>query len=154
VTLLWLAAAASWLPWALIAARLLADLALGLFTPAGHSWSQSPFVAPVCDALVLQFGWPHWEGGHFVGGWLTARVGSIFPWLAFMGCTLVAAGWRLLWLAEEGRLRYGPPAIAASILLPPLAAVLIFRDSRWRYEAAEARLETDRQEALSRLKER
>ena len=43
----------------------------------GHSFATSPFASPVVDALVVQFGWPHWEGAvHGIGATLT---GSLEP---------------------------------------------------------------------------
>jgi hypothetical protein len=149
-TALWLVASLLWLPWALLALRLLLDLAM-FATPYGHGWNTSPYAPPVLDALVMQYHLPVRDGWRLVGGWFTARIGSMYPWCALAGCLLTALGWRLYWLAEEGRLRHGAVPIALSTLCPPLAAWLMFGDARRRYFAAERRLAADRLDAQHRL---
>jgi hypothetical protein len=155
VTLLWLLAGMLWLPWALLALRLLLDLLLGVtpgLTHLGHAWAASPYSPPVVDLLILNYRLPHFdEHKHFIHGWFTARMGSMYAWAALAGCALTAAGWRLYWIGEEGLLRHGARAIAASVLVPPLASVLMYRDAQLRYRAAEAELAGARQDALRRL---
>lgn len=149
-TALWLLASLLWLPWALLALRLLLDLAL-FATPYGHSWSSSPYLAPVCEALIIAFRWPQWDGLRPYGGYLVLRAGSVFVWCALAGCALGALGWRLYWLAEEGRLRHGSLPIVISSLCPPLAVWLMYGDARRRYYAAERKLAADRIDAQHRL---
>lgn len=149
-TALWILAALLWLPWALLALRLGIDLAL-FATPYGHSLDLSPYAGPVLDALVVHARWPQWDGLRPHGGYFTASLGSLYPWSAVLGCALTALGWRLYWLAEEGRLRHGALPIGLSIAVPPLACWLMYGDARRRYFAAERQLAADRLDALHRL---
>jgi hypothetical protein len=154
VTLVWLFAALLWLPWGMLVLRLALDLLLGLIPGVahlGHSWSASPYVQPVFDALSVRCGWPQWEHSRLAAGWFTARIGSVYPWAALASCALTGAGWRLYWIAEEGLLRHGPRAMVLSTLLPPLASLLMYRDAQLRYRAAEADLAGARQDALRRM---
>lgn len=149
-TALWLLASLLWLPWALLALRLLLDLALAA-TPYGHGWSTSPYASPVLDAIVVQSRLPQLDGWRPAGGYFTAHIGSMFPWCALAGCLLTALGWRIYWLGEEGRLRHGPLPVALSTLCPPLATWLMYGDARRRYFTAERKLAADRLDALHRL---
>jgi hypothetical protein len=152
-TIFWLIGTLLWLPWALLVLRLALDLAL-LATPWGHSWNNSAYAGPVADMLLVQFRWPDLVGWHLAGGYFIARVGSLYPWCALAGCALTALGWRLYWINEEGLLNYGPGAIAASILLPPLAPLMMYRDARRRYFQSEAQLAAARVDAQRRMERR
>jgi len=149
----WLLAAVLWLPWALLALRLGLDLAL-VATPWGHTFAHSPYAGAVFDALLVQFRWPEWYHWHLAGGFFNARIGSLYPWCALAGCVLTALGWRLYWINEEGLLSASRGQIAASIILPPLASFIMYRDARQRYLRAERQLAADRLDAQRRLERR
>jgi hypothetical protein len=149
-TLLWLLAALLWAPWALLVLRWLLDLAL-VATPLGHSFAASSFTGPVLDLLLVQFRWPEWYNGHLVGGYFIARIGSLYPWCALAACGLTALGWRLYWINEEGLIDASAGLVALSILVPPVAPLLMYRDARRRFLRAERELAAARLDAQRRL---
>lgn len=122
VTILWCLAALLWLPWALLAVRLIIDLALG--TP----WNESGFVQPVLMGL-----WPRY-------GWLDWRIASWFPIAALLGMGLSYAGWRLYWWNEDGISTRPPLTVALSIIFPVAAPFVMWRDAVNRHRGREAAL--------------
>jgi hypothetical protein len=123
VTITWCLAALLWTPWALIALRLLVELALG--TP----FSQSAYVAPALMGLWPSYSWWSWH------------VVSWYPICALLGIGLSAAGWRLYWWNEDGISTRPAQVVALSILCPLLAPCIMWRDARARHQARQAGLQ-------------
>ena len=132
VTITWLLAALLWAPWALVALRLVIDLALG--TPL----SQSLYTAPALMGI-----WPGYS-------WLSWRIVSWYPICAVLGMALCAAGWRLYWWNEDYRLTQSPLVVAVSVLLPVLAPFIMWRDAVARHRARQAGLHAAAADALRR----
>jgi hypothetical protein len=122
VTIVWCLAALLWAPWALVALRLLIDLALGV--PLTHSAYTAPALMGV---------WPGYS-------WLSWRIVSWYPISAVLGMGLCAAGWRVYWWFEEGVLARPARVVLLSILVPVLTPFIMWRDALARHRARQALL--------------
>ena len=133
ITIIWCLAALCWLPWALIFLRWLIDLALGA------SIAGSYFTRPALLGI-----WP-------VYGWLRPwAIVSVWPLCALLGMALSAVGWRIYWREQDGRLTRPASLVALSIILPPIAPLIMYQDARRRYAQREADLEGAVEDARER----
>lgn len=132
ITILWCVATVCWLPWFALLVRLLVDLG------SGRSWDQTYFTVPALIGI-----WPKY-------GWLDWRIVSLWPLAALAGMALSAIGWRLYWREQDGLLTRPAWLVTCSIVVPPLAPLVMLADARRRHLARNAALE----EAVSDARER
>ena len=142
VTILWIVAAVCWLPWFALAIRLIVDIA------AGTPWDYSNFVRPALMGIWPDIGLGLWPLER-LARW---RIVSLYPVSAFIGVVLVAAGWRVYWREQDGLLTRPAWLVTLSILVPPLAPLLMWGDARRRHLARETQLEADVREARERIR--
>jgi len=141
ITILWILAAVCWTPWLLLVLRLAVDLAMGV------GWDASLYVKPALGILAPapSLGlWPPWR-------WFSWYVISVWPWGALLGVLLSAAGWRLYWFEQEGRLTRSAGIVALTIIAPLFAPFVMWTDSKHRHVEKEQRLEHEVQDARQRL---
>jgi small-conductance mechanosensitive channel len=104
-------------------------------TPLSYSEYLNPALVPV---------WP-------TMGWLRWSILSWWPILALLAMALTYLGWRLFWFAQDWVPSHTRAQVAASVLVPPLALVLAYRDARLRHLRSNARLELDVEEARAEV---
>jgi hypothetical protein len=119
VTSLWVFAAVLWLGWALIALRLLID------TLGGVDFGSNPLFY-----TVFVPAWPKLLS-HPFGPW---DFYSWWPLAALSAMGLVALGWRLYWLNENGLLYRPAWMITLSVLFPLIAPFLMLGDAQRRHK--------------------
>lgn len=141
VTVLWIVAAVCWLPWFALLVRLIIDIA------GGTPWDYSNFVRPALMGIWPQIGLGLWPLERLTR-W---QIVSLYPVCAFLGVALVAAGWRIYWREQDGRLTRPAGLVALSIIVPPLAPFLMWGDARRRHRERETALEAGVQDARDRL---
>ena len=131
--ILWGLASLMWLPWAAVAVRFVVDLASG--TPFSRSQFLNSALAPV---------WPRTS-------WLDWHIVSWVPLFALAAFGLAYAGWRLFWWERDWQRGYSGWLVSLSILVPPVALILLYRDARRRFRQRNAELQAAADEARERL---
>ena len=126
ITILWCLGALFWLPWLLMLLRYIVDLALGT------AWNESDYLVYVLGGVRPQY--------RVLGPW---TIASFIPLGALFGSLLTALGWRLYWQDVEGMVTRPAWFIWLSILVPPLAPLVMWRDARARYLRKESELAAD-----------
>jgi hypothetical protein len=134
-TLLWSLASVIWLPWFLVFARLLVDLALG--TPL----TESEYLNPALVGMWPVLGWTQWG----VISWL--------PIFALLAMGLVYIGWRFFWWADDWLPSYRTGTVVLTILIPPATLPLLLRDARHRFRQRNRGLQAGVDDALERVDE-
>jgi len=119
---LWSAATLMWIPWFAVLVRFMVDLA------NGTAWADSQYLNP-----ALIFVWP-------LRGWLHWGIVSWVPLVGVLAMLVVYIGWRFFWWEQDWRSSYSTSTVALSILVPPLALILLYRDARRRFTLRNAEL--------------
>lgn len=131
--ILWTIATLLWLPWFTALVRFLVDLVMGVAP------TESAFINPALVSL-----WP-------VRGWTAWGIVSWAPVAGIVGMLLTYTGWRFFWWADDWRVTYRTPAVVATVLAPPAALVLLYRDARARFRRMNSRLRAAADESLEEL---
>jgi hypothetical protein len=134
VAFLWSFAAILWLPWCATFVRLLIDLATGVPLLSSDYFTQA-FV-------------PFWPVR-----WYLWHVFSWLPVLPLLTAGLVYIGWRYFWWADDWVPSYRTPTVVLTMLVPPVAPFLLFRDARLRFHRRNAKLQVAVDDALDRIDE-
>ena len=140
VTILWLIAALCWLPWFALVIALVVSII------GGTPWDQSNYLQPALMGI-----WPRIGLDPMAPlTWLRWQIISVYPVCAFIGVALSAAGWRIYWREQDGILTRPARLVALSIIVPPVAPVLMWLDARQRWVDREVKLELDVVDARER----
>src|SRR4051812_15888113 len=121
-----------WLPWFAVFVRLIVDLSMGI--PVADSEYFSPALVPAWPTL----------------GWLRWSMVSWLPIVALLAMLLVYVGWRFFWWADDWVPSYRTLQVVATILVPPLALLLLYRDTRARFARRNRSLQNEVDNALDR----
>jgi hypothetical protein len=134
VAILWSLATLMWLPWFAVLVRFIVDLASG--TP----FAVSEYLNPALIGI-----WP-------VRGWASWGIVSWVPILGASSMLMTYIGWRFFWWWDDWKVSYPTLPVVLSVLIPPLALILLYRDARRRFAQRNAELQQavdDARESLS-----
>jgi MFS family permease len=135
IAILWLLSSVMWLPWFALLIRLLVDVAMGA------SFTGSDYFVP-----TLMGPWP-------LRGWLAPwQVVSWYPVSAVTAMALTAFGWRLYWREQDFRLTRPVGLVVFSILVPPIAPLLLLGDVKRRFRIVNSELDGEVEDARQRIR--
>lgn len=139
ITLVWCVAALCWLPWFAVLLRLLLAL---------MGWGDwQDYLRPALVGLYPAIGFGWWPPTR----WLAWSLASLYPVAALIGIALSALGWRVYRWEQDGILSRPGWLVGLSIIVPPLAPLIMWADARRRYRLKEADLQGEVDDARARL---
>jgi hypothetical protein len=130
---LWFVGTVLWLPWFAVVVRLAIDLFSGV------PLSSSEYLNPAFIFIWPILGWTHWG------------IVSWWPAMALSAMAVTYLGWRFFWWEQDWRKTYSGPIVLFTILVPPCALWLLYRDARNRFLLRNSDLQHAVDEALEAI---